>query len=255
MPALPRSALAPRQRGLSKTRLLSGHRCIRKLWLELNGTRLARAGRSRRGAHHPLGTPRRRDSCSDFPSGILIEGTTGERIAKTQEVLAGGARVLFEASFERDGVYCSVDVLRKRGAGWVVTEVKSSTSVKPEHLLDTAIQLWVPPWSGDSRTPCRGHGAEPEVPVPRPLRFVHPYQPHAGSRTTHPQPPSDRATGQGGGVHDLPPHRSARPAVPRSLPLCVHRPVRVRASTTPHHRASIGSPRRCSPDSKPMASR
>ena len=36
MTALARSAPQPHRVGLSKTRLLSGHRCIRKLWLELN---------------------------------------------------------------------------------------------------------------------------------------------------------------------------------------------------------------------------
>ena len=61
----------------------------------------------------------------------------------TREALASGARILFEASFERDGVYCSANVLRKRSAGWVLTEVKSTTFVKPEHLLDTAVQTWV----------------------------------------------------------------------------------------------------------------
>jgi predicted RecB family nuclease len=126
--------------GLSKSRLLSGHRCIRKLWIEVHEPpvdgaevpRPVRCGRS-------VGEVAR----FYYPGGQLIEGEPGARLATTATALQRGARVLFEASFAHRGLFVSADVLQRRREGFVLTEVKAGTYVKPEYLLDVAVQLYV----------------------------------------------------------------------------------------------------------------
>ncbi|HEY9517683.1 MAG TPA: hypothetical protein VIQ98_00395, partial [Gemmatimonadales bacterium] len=82
----------------------------------------------------------------EFPGGILIEhahAAPEDRLAATQAALAAGAPALFEACFESGGVFVSVDVLLRSGAGWTLVEVKSASSVKEEHITDVAVQSWV----------------------------------------------------------------------------------------------------------------
>ena len=73
-------------------------------------------------------------------------------IEKTKEEMAKGTETICEASFSHDLNYCAVDMLRKKGDGWAIYEVKSSTykdedSNKHEKLLkyawDIAYQKWL----------------------------------------------------------------------------------------------------------------
>ena len=61
----------------------------------------------------------------------------------TRAAIEAGANVIYEASFFEDGVFVAVDVLHRNGSGWTLTEVKSTTRVKNEHLLDAAVQTHV----------------------------------------------------------------------------------------------------------------
>lgn len=62
---------------------------------------------------------------------------------QTKEAINDGEETIYEAAFIFDGVYCAMDILRKEESGWHIYEVKSSTSVKDEHFLDTAIQYYI----------------------------------------------------------------------------------------------------------------
>ena len=46
---------------------------------------------------------------------------------RTSEEMQKGTQNICEASFEYNGLYCAVDILRKEGGGWAIYEVKSST--------------------------------------------------------------------------------------------------------------------------------
>ena len=46
---------------------------------------------------------------------------------RTAEEMKKGTQNICEASFEYNGMYCAVDILRKEGDGWAIYEVKSST--------------------------------------------------------------------------------------------------------------------------------
>lgn len=60
-----------------------------------------------------------------------------------------GTPVICEASFEYNGLYCAVDILRKDGDGWAIYEVKSSSKHggdsddKPVYIADIAYQKYV----------------------------------------------------------------------------------------------------------------
>jgi predicted RecB family nuclease len=80
------------------------------------------------------------------PGGTLIDVPYTEpsrRVAETERALAAGAKTLYEASFFEDGVFVAVDILSRARGGWALTEVKSTTKVKPEHLPDAAVQTHV----------------------------------------------------------------------------------------------------------------
>ena len=81
------------------------------------------------------------------PAGILIEAKPEMQAALLSTSTAMNdinASVLFEATFEHEGVLVRVDILQRDGnGGWRVAEVKSSTSRKDYHLSDLATQIWV----------------------------------------------------------------------------------------------------------------
>ena len=82
----------------------------------------------------------------EFPGGILIDhphDAYADRLASTQAALDAGATAIFEGCVESGGVFVSVDILRRTPEGWTLIEVKSASSVKDEHIADTAIQTWV----------------------------------------------------------------------------------------------------------------
>ena len=81
-----------------------------------------------------------------YPGGVLIDlpyYATAERVAATRKALAEGAPAVFEATFVADDTYAAIDVLAKDGDGYRLTEVKSSTSQKDEHIPDVAVQARV----------------------------------------------------------------------------------------------------------------
>jgi predicted RecB family nuclease len=139
--------MTPAPPRLSKSRFTSGLQCHKKLWWEVDepkaielqpdkvlqdlfdqGRQVGEAARAR------------------FPGGVLIDlphDAGAERVAATQQALQNGAPAIFEATFIADGTFVAIDVLEKHGDGYRLTEVKSSTSQKDEHIPDVAIQARV----------------------------------------------------------------------------------------------------------------
>ena len=80
------------------------------------------------------------------PGGQLVNlphDAFGERVSLTRELLDLKVPAIYEASFLADDVYAAVDILKRERDGFRLIEVKSSTSLKDEHLPDVAIQLHV----------------------------------------------------------------------------------------------------------------
>ena len=64
-------------------------------------------------------------------------------IELTKMEIAKATPVICEASFDYNGLYCAVDILRAQNDGYAIYEVKSSTHVKPVYIADIAYQKYV----------------------------------------------------------------------------------------------------------------
>jgi hypothetical protein len=82
-----------------------------------------------------------------FPGGVLVENAYYEHdqaMGRTAELLRDpGVPAIFEAAFTHDGVRIRVDVPKRSTSGWQLVEVKSSSSLKAEHIPDLAVQHYV----------------------------------------------------------------------------------------------------------------
>jgi hypothetical protein len=132
---------------LSKSRYTAGLQCLKQLWwrvhepdapelvadegLQAIFTRGQKVGELAR---------------AQIPGGVLIDLPHYDfegKVAATAKALADGVPAIFEASFLEDGVFVAVDILERRGDGFVVSEVKSTLDAKVQHLPDVAIQVHV----------------------------------------------------------------------------------------------------------------
>lgn len=130
--------------GLSKSRLIAHLQCSKRLWLQMNRRDLMEVDASqqaRMDAGNVVGDIARQL----HPGGILIDGEDlTQALEDTAKVVAKAKRVpVFEATFNADGVLVRNDLLLPERGGYHLAEVKSSTSVKPYHLQDVAIQAHV----------------------------------------------------------------------------------------------------------------
>ena len=135
-------------RPLSKSKILAGRQCHKKLWLEVYRPELKedsaqtqasfetghKVGEVAQHIYDPEGT------------GVLIDPFRDGfdvAIAQTNELLQGCAPI-FEAVFSTQGGLALADVMLRvetgQGSVWRMVEVKSATSVKPYYLEDVAVQ-------------------------------------------------------------------------------------------------------------------
>ncbi len=130
--------------GLSKSRIIAGLQCPKRLYLETyqpelkddSGSEMAFA------IGNAFGTLAR----DLFSGGLLIEQDDDLQgaLATTEAAMADDSvDTIFEATFSHNGVLFRADILKKENGGIRLTEVKSSTSVKSYHVDDCAVQAWV----------------------------------------------------------------------------------------------------------------
>ena len=141
---------------LSKSRVVVGLQCHKRLWWTVHEPGApelqpddALEARFDHGTH--VGEVAR----TYVPGGVLIDlpyHAYDERIAATEAALQSGTPVIYEASFRASQVFVSVDILERRPEGNRVIEVKSTTSVKEQHLPDVAVQAQVLNQSGVEAT-------------------------------------------------------------------------------------------------------
>jgi hypothetical protein len=131
--------MAVPDRPLTKSKFLRGHQCARSLYYAVfEGERLA-APSAEAQARMAAGLDVGRLARGLFPGGVWAGA---DEAADPVELLAGTAPAVFEATLADDaGLSARIDVLARGRRGWRLIEVKSSTSVKPEHLPDVAFQL------------------------------------------------------------------------------------------------------------------
>ena len=142
---------------LSKSRIQSGRQCHKRLWLELHAPE-ARKWSTSAQARLDEGT-RFGDLARDLlGGGVLIAADhmhVHEALAQTAGLLArpdAEVPMLFEPAFSHQGVRVRVDAFQRHGDHDTLIEVKSTTSVKDEHVWDCAIQTWVARGAGRNVT-------------------------------------------------------------------------------------------------------
>jgi hypothetical protein len=138
---------------LSKTRLMKGYSCEKNLYLTVHSPQLEAPVDAAREAVFEQGRRVGIEAQKEFPFGLLIDEPfhrTAQAIEKTAQALRQGELVLFEAAFEHQSFTAKVDILLRThpDSAWEIREVKSTTKVKPEHLVDAAIQLFIVRGSG-----------------------------------------------------------------------------------------------------------
>ena len=131
---------------LSKSSYCYGLQCHKRLWMHKNQPELADeitpATQERFDEGNRVGELAR----AYFPGGVMVpyEGLTfSEQLHRTEQAIAAGAQVLYEATFIYDGVLVKADILRYGADGWELYEVKSATKLKPEYIDDIAVQTYV----------------------------------------------------------------------------------------------------------------
>lgn len=128
---------------LSKTRILAGLNCAKRLYLMLNRTELAKSSKS------PLaetGIIVGNQARKEFPGGVLVNRFQqgSDPFAETRSYLKDtNVTVIFEAGFTHQDTEIFVDILEREASGWNLIEVKSSSSVKDDYIDDVTIQYMV----------------------------------------------------------------------------------------------------------------
>jgi predicted RecB family nuclease len=147
---------------ISKSKFVAGVQCLKRLYWQVHQPELAAKPDAATEAimeqGHEVGMLAR----ELFPSGVEVssEGGLDQAIRATRELVANReVPAIFEGVFEHDGVLVRVDVLHRRRDGrFRLVEVKSSTSVKEEHLDDVGIQSRVVSRCGvDLASVCLAH--------------------------------------------------------------------------------------------------
>ncbi len=81
-----------------------------------------------------------------FPDGVDASPSSyyklQESVFKTIEFIKNGEQIIYEATFQYNGVIAALDILVKDDDGWKAYEVKSSTSVSDTYIMDAAIQYY-----------------------------------------------------------------------------------------------------------------
>lgn len=133
---------------LSKSRVVAGMICPRRLWLlthrpDLPRQPLTAGGRKSIADGHAVGELAQ----NQYRNGLLLDVNTRNleaNIRQTAEYLsAPGDLTLFEAGFKANGVLVLLDVLERHGSDLHLIEVKASTNLKDYHRDDIAVQAYV----------------------------------------------------------------------------------------------------------------
>ena len=129
---------------ISKSKFMAGLQCSKRLYLDVHRPELAEDvddGRMQQGIE--VGSLAR----EMFHGGVFVAADykhLSDAIRDTRELVANReVTAIFEAAFEHSGVLVRADVLKRNSGGFHLTEVKSSTKVKPEHTDDVSVQKYV----------------------------------------------------------------------------------------------------------------
>ena len=130
---------------LSKSKLIAFRQCAKRFWLEVHRPELKVEDASAKG-RFATGNRIGELAQAQYLDGVLIapDNNLTSALNQTKALLEQSPRkVLFEATFQAEGLLVRADLLIPAECGWQMVEVKSATQVKDYHLDDAAIQSWV----------------------------------------------------------------------------------------------------------------
>ncbi len=130
---------------LSKSQYIRGLQCHKSLWLYKNNPELREKADHQTESLFNTGHTVGELAKELFPHGVEVAFDASNfngMIEKTKELINNGTKVIYEATFNENGIFVMVDVLVKHGDAWDMYEVKASTQVKEVHTNDTAIQWY-----------------------------------------------------------------------------------------------------------------
>ncbi|MEI7525993.1 MAG: DUF2779 domain-containing protein [Mariniphaga sp.] len=130
---------------LSKSKYTRGINCQKSLWLYVYKSEERQVSEASM-AVMSQGTSVGELACEYFPGGkmaVLEDYPWIESAKRTQEFIRQGVETIYEATFIYDDTLVAVDILHKKDGKWCLYEVKSTNSVKPQHIKDVAVQYYV----------------------------------------------------------------------------------------------------------------
>jgi hypothetical protein len=136
---------------LSKSRLLAGCQCLKRLYWQVHQPEVAAESGHSSEAVTQQGREVGLLARQLFPGGIEVTGKSlDEAIRITKQLLANSeVPTIFEGTFEHQGVIVKTDILQRRKQNhWRLVEVKSTADLKDRHSEDVAIQSYVLSGSG-----------------------------------------------------------------------------------------------------------
>jgi hypothetical protein len=134
--------------GLSKSKILDGLQCPKRLWLKVHQPDPDLLRQSQRALQSiQAGIEAQEVYRRLIPDGILVQHADDQKAALEETrrlILTRSTSVpIFEAAFQHRGVLARADVIFFSPDGFHVVEIKASGSIKDYHLQDCAIQTWV----------------------------------------------------------------------------------------------------------------
>ena len=130
---------------LSKSLYIRGLQCHKSLWLYKNKPEVMNTPDASQESLFNTGYQVGDAAKQLFPGGVEIEFNANNfdgMIQQTKDLITNGTEVIYEATFNENGIFAMADILVKNGDVWDMYEVKGSTNVKEYHLDDTAIQWY-----------------------------------------------------------------------------------------------------------------
>ncbi|GAB6081910.1 hypothetical protein JCM30471_08240 [Desulfuromonas carbonis] len=135
-----------RKLGLSKSQYLRAMQCHKSLYLYKYHPELREEASASKQAVFDTGTAVGILAQSLFPGGVEVpyDGVSiSDQIEMTKQAIDSGKKVIYEASFNHDGIFVKADILRKVSRGWELYEVKSAASLKDINRDDIALQYHI----------------------------------------------------------------------------------------------------------------
>ena len=137
---------------LSKSTFMRGCQCVKSLYLYKHHYKLRDAISEQQQAIFDRGTSVGELAQQLFPGGVDAGPDTPfgyqKSVALTKKLMEEGAKVIYEAAFQFNGVLAAMDIMVKENGKWKAYEVKSSTQISETYLLDASLQYFVITQSG-----------------------------------------------------------------------------------------------------------